>query len=77
MIQVIKTKCCGKIFAACRDPECYRDSEWQKDIRSYASQGHKIEMVEPGKWKMEKCTCNDNKTSHSNSKAPQQVEAGS
>lgn len=34
MIQVIKYKCCGNIFAAYCEPDCYTDKEWLKDLES-------------------------------------------
>jgi len=56
MIQV--TKCpCGEIFAACREPECYSDAEYQKDTRNYIKKGCTVEMVESGKWEWGNCTC--------------------
>ena len=59
MIQVIKYRCCGKIFAACVEPECYLDTDWLKDIRHYAKRGDKIEMIESNiQIKFEKCECN-------------------
>ncbi len=53
--QVIKYKCCGKIFAACTVPECYTSKEWLKDVRTYALKGHTVEIAE--RVKFEKCTC--------------------
>ena len=56
MIQI--TKCpCGKTFAACREPECYSDADYQKDTRAYIKKGCTVEMVENGTWSFEKCTC--------------------
>ena len=58
MIQI--TKCpCGKTFAACKEPYCYTDAEYQKDTRAYIEKGCTISMVEPGGWSLEKCTCKD------------------
>lgn len=56
MVQV--TKCpCGKIFAACREPECYTNSDYQKNTRAYIKKGCTVSMVENGKWEFEECTC--------------------
>lgn len=44
MIQTIKYKCCGKIFAACREPECYTDADWLKNLKQYVQKGHTVEM---------------------------------
>lgn len=56
MIQI--TKCpCGKTFAACREPECYTDAEYQKDTRNYIKRGCTVEMVNSGEWSFEKYTC--------------------
>jgi hypothetical protein len=56
-IQVIKCKG-GKIFAACRVPECYEETSWMRDIRSYVKAGCTVEIIESGKSNpMEKCEC--------------------
>lgn len=68
MIQVIKCPC-GKIFAACCEPECYSDAEWQKNMRGYVKKGCKPEMIEHGSgWEFEKCTCKNMKP------APKEVQ---
>jgi len=56
MIQVIKYKCCGRIFAACKEPECYIDKDWLKDLRQYVKEGCKVEMI-TGDWQFGKCDC--------------------
>ena len=56
LIQIIKCKC-GKTFAACCEPECYTDKDWQKELRDYVKNGCTVEMVESGNWEMESCTC--------------------
>ena len=58
MIQVIKYACCGRIFAASAEPYCYTDKDWQKDVRKYAKQGYKIEMVERADIDFRSCECN-------------------
>ena len=62
MIQIIKYKCCSKIFAACHDPHCYTDRDWIKNLRKYVLDGHKAEMIESGKIKFEKCDCKKENT---------------
>ena len=63
MIQVIKYKCCGQIFAACCEPECYTEKDWLKDMRKYALRGDKVEMMESGNVKFGKCACANAETS--------------
>ena len=29
-VQIVKYKCCGKVFAACCEPECYIERDWLK-----------------------------------------------
>lgn len=56
MIQV--TKCpCGKVFAACREPMCYEDAEYQRNTRNYIKKGCTVAMVEGGTFQFETCTC--------------------
>jgi|LakMenEpi03Aug12_release.lakeMendotaPanAssembly.Ray.scaffolds.fasta_scaffold4210877_2 hypothetical protein len=57
MIQVIKYKCCGQIFAACQEPECYTDKDWLKELRKYALRGDKVEMMESANMKFGRCEC--------------------
>jgi hypothetical protein len=60
MIQIIKRKCCGKIFAACCEPSCYTDNDWLKDLKKYVNRGDKVEMIPDNSGlKFEKCICND------------------
>lgn len=54
-IQIIKYKCCGKVFAACCEPECYTDSEWLKNLKKYVLKGHTVEMAESTTFG--KCEC--------------------
>lgn len=56
-IQVIRYKCCGKIFAGCREPECYMSVEFQRELRKHAKRGDIIEFVEAGECKFGKCEC--------------------
>lgn len=60
MIQVIKKKCCGSVFAACVEPDCYTDKYWLKNLKKYVNRGDKVEMVENGtlQWGG-KCKCNE------------------
>lgn len=67
MIQIIRHKCCNKIYAAAVEPHCYTDKDWIKDVRKYALQGDKIEMIENGtEWKFEKCTCEQEQQANKN-----------
>jgi hypothetical protein len=62
MIQVIKYKCCGNIFAACLEPDCYTDSDWLKSLKKYVKVGHKVEMVDSEKFKFGQCQCQETPT---------------
>lgn len=57
--QVIKRKCCGTVFAACTEPECYQDKDWLKSIRKASVEGHTIEIVKLSEVKsvFEECVC--------------------
>lgn len=57
--QVVRYKCCNEIFAACREPECYEDADWHKDIRKYSKQGHKVDFVPLSEFNFGKCKCKD------------------
>jgi len=60
MIQTIKYKCCGKIFAACCEPECYTDSDWLKSLKQYVKRGDKVEMMPSGQgFQFGKCECSE------------------
>ena len=60
MIQTIKYKCCGKIFAACCEPECYTDSDWLKRLKQYVKRGDKVEMIPSGQGlQFGKCECSE------------------
>lgn len=54
--QVIKCKC-GKIFAACREPECYEDAQWMRDLRKYVKNGNTVELLDLDKFTFESCAC--------------------
>jgi hypothetical protein len=55
--QVLKCKC-GKIYAACREPECYEEVSWQRDMRKdIAKRGSTVELLENGQWQFENCVC--------------------
>lgn len=56
--QVLKCKC-GKIFAACIEPECYTDKKWQKDLRKYVLKGATVEILETPVFTLESCVCNN------------------
>ena len=62
MIQIVKYKCCGKIFAGCVEPDCYTDSEWLKNLKKYVNRGDKVQMIENGEtFLFERCTCKESK----------------
>jgi hypothetical protein len=48
MIQIVKRKCCGSVFAACVEPDCYTDKDWLKNLKEYVNRGDKVEMIESG-----------------------------
>lgn len=54
--QVLKCKC-GKVFAACIEPECYTDKEWQKKLREYVLKGATVEILETPVFTLESCVC--------------------
>lgn len=57
-IQIIKYKCCGKVFAACCEPDCYTDEEWLTNLKNYINRGDIVEMVESEtSLKLDKCEC--------------------
>jgi hypothetical protein len=35
----------GIIFAACTEPECYEDADWQRDVRRYIKGGCTVDVV--------------------------------
>jgi len=57
--QIIKYKCCGKVFAACCEPECYTDKDWVKELIKYVLRGDIVETVEMGTIKFGKCECKE------------------
>ena len=66
MIQLVKYKCCGKVFAACAEPYCYTDVDWIRELRKYVKAGHVVQMINNGEsFNFERCTCN-NKDQKSN-----------
>lgn len=60
MIQLICCPC-GNGFAACREPECYEETDWQRDMRKYVKKGCTVKLIENGtlttgnNWA--ECTC--------------------
>ncbi len=62
--QVIKCKC-GSIFAACLEPHCYTDSDWQRDLRKYVKQGNLVEILDCSSFNFEKCKCKEVKEENS------------
>lgn len=57
MVQIIRYKCCNKVFAACCEPECYTDKDWLSSLKKYVLRGDKVSLLESGGWKFEKCEC--------------------
>lgn len=56
MVQCINCPC-GKTFAAAAEPHCYKDADWQKEMRNYVKKGCTVKMAEQQSWEFEKCTC--------------------
>jgi len=52
---------CGKTFAACVEPYCYTEKEWQKDLRKYVLEGCTVDMREAEAFVFEKCICKSEK----------------
>jgi hypothetical protein len=61
MIQVIRYKCCGKIFAANSEPSCYIDDEWLRNLKEHINRGNIVQMIETGNIRFDLCKC-DNET---------------
>ena len=59
--QVIICKC-GAKFAACAEPFCYTEKDWQKDLRNYVNKGCTVEVIDCGSFKLESCKCNETKS---------------
>ncbi len=55
--QIVRYKCCGKVFAACMEPSCYTEREWLKDLKKYIKAGRKVETVESTTFQFGKCEC--------------------
>lgn len=55
MVQVIRCSC-GVIFAGCVEPYCYKDTEWQRNMRRYVKQGCTVEM-QGNDVQLGQCTC--------------------
>lgn len=61
MIQIVKYKCCEKVFAACSEPECYTDKIWLNNLREYINRGDIVKMVENMELNFGKCVCKETK----------------
>ena len=59
-VQVIKCKC-GSRFAGCREPDCYTEKEWLKDLRKYVLKGYSVETMKSSDFKIEVCICEKEK----------------
>ena len=57
LAQVIFCKC-GSSFAACLEPMCYTERDWQKDLRKYVNDGCTVKMLYTKEFTFEECTCN-------------------
>lgn len=60
MIQIVKYKCCGNVFAALRDPEKNANTEWIENLKKYIERGDIVEMIDPRDFKPLKfasCEC--------------------
>lgn len=55
--QVIRHKCCGKIYAACRVPECYSEASWHKDMRTAIKKGDIVDTLDS--FEFGRCTCKE------------------
>lgn len=55
-IQIIACVC-GGVFAACCEPECYEEVDWQKDMRRYVANGCTVKLIPKGELKFSTCTC--------------------
>ena len=62
-LQVIKYKCCNKIFAACAEPHFYTDAHWLKDVKNELRRGNIVDTIINEEWKFEKCDCKKKKES--------------
>ena len=56
-VQIVKYKCCGKVFAACCEPECYIDRDWLKELKKYINRGDIVEIVDRGSFQFGRCEC--------------------
>ena len=56
MVQITKCKC-GSVIAACKEPFCYENAEYQRDTRAYIKKGYTVSMVESNDFQFEKCKC--------------------
>jgi hypothetical protein len=65
-VQIISCSNCDAVFAACVEPECYSDAEWQKQLRKYVNRGEKVNLVDSGSWKFTRCECNKKTKKKSN-----------
>ena len=60
-VQTINCGSCNATFAACVEPECYSDADWQRDLRKYTKQGAKVELVDSGEFRFTSCHCDKKK----------------
>jgi len=57
--QIIRYKCCKVVFAACIEPECFTDKDWQDQVRKYVKRGDIVESVDSLEGiTLSNCKCN-------------------
>lgn len=54
--QIVICKC-GFVVAFYEVPFCYRDADWMRTIRKYATKGYKIQVSDT--FELENCKCLD------------------
>lgn len=58
-VQVLRWKCCNKIYAVAVEPHCYTNKQWLKEVKQAVKDGDLIEMLSLEESRnMEICNCN-------------------
>jgi len=57
--QIVICKC-GQTIAACKQPHCYTDNDWLKDLRNFIKQGCKVDLIETERVNLQNCKCPTN-----------------
>lgn len=60
-LQVIKCLC-GASIAACTEPECYEEKDWQKELRRYVKMGYTVSLEDAGSFSFGSCSCKEEAT---------------